>query len=208
MLPSPYPSDPTIWNPYIPPDDKESYPLDDWQLGGVGLSDPTQGLEYQFWRLQVVVDEAFVGYFWVSAPNTAPVLLFSRPGATWGRLAFDQNMHPTIAFSDNAGACLYWFDPVSGTNTFYYFDVTGTVKQPCITLDDKRSISTQRGTSDVILTYVKAGDLCYRVQRERFATEHTYVVNVDQLIPNAQSWKVGMNDSYRLQFLLHGNLYQ
>lgn len=208
MLPTPIPSNPTLWSSYIPPDGRDITALDDWQLGGIGISNPSQGLEVQFWYLQVIVDTGFNGSFWLSAPNTPPVLLFTRPGATWGRLSFDQNMHPIIAFSDVSGSCLYWFDPVANNNVFFYFDPTDTVSQPCVSLDDKRAISTRSGTSDIILTYVRSGDLCYRVQRDRFQVEYTYIVNIDQQIPNPQMWKVGMNELYRLQFLVHGNLYQ
>ena len=60
---------------FLEPDDLETYPLLVYELGGVGLNDPSEGLRYQVWTLRYfpATDE-----FVLSAPNTAPTTEDSR----------------------------------------------------------------------------------------------------------------------------------
>lgn len=198
-------SNPTpIYTPYIPPDGSPVTSLTDVTLGGIGIQDPSQGLEVQTWSLQVVPN-GLNGDFYISAPNTSATYMFSRINATWGRLAFDQNMFPFIAYIDTYGAGYYWYNPV--ISGFQFVVMASDVTNPCCTMDDKRPISTRVGSNDIILTYVRNNSLYYRQQRDRYATEYLLYNNINNIIPNPTVWKVGMNTGMRLQFLLHGNLY-
>ena len=47
MLPTPTPSDPTVYAPFKYPDNIVPTPYVDYELGGIGLNNPSAGLEYQ-----------------------------------------------------------------------------------------------------------------------------------------------------------------
>jgi hypothetical protein len=194
-----------IFSLYIPPDGDPITELTDVELGGIGLQDPSQGLQVQDWTL-TIVPNGLNGDFYLSAPNFPSTLLFSRVNVTWGRLAFDQNMFPIISYVDQYGAGYYWYDPIAHAYAFVVMDPA--VRTPCVTMDDKRPIPTLVGSNDVILAYMKGNGLYYRIQRERYGTEYLLKLDMTTLIPNPSLWMVGMNEGMRLQFLFHGNLYQ
>lgn len=207
MIPNQSLSNPTpIWSPYIPPDDELTVitATKDVELGGIGIQDPSQGLEVQTWTLQIIPN-GLNGDFYLSAPNTPPTYLFSRTNATWCRLAFDQNMFPFISYIDINGAGYYWYDPIA--HSFAFVTMASDVTYPCCTLDDKRPLATVVGSSDIILTYIRGINLYYRQQRDRYGTEYLLQSNVNLVLPNPSVWSVGMNEGMRLQFLYHGNLY-
>lgn len=198
-------SNPTpIYSIYIPPDGDTITNLTDICLGGIGIQDPSQGLQVQDWTL-TIVPNGINGDFYISAPNTSPTYLFSRVSATWGRLAFDQNMFPFVSYIDTNGAGYYWYNPT--IPAFQFVTMSSDVTNPCCTMDDKRDIATRVGSNDIILAYVRNDSLFYRQQRDRYATEYLLYSNFAPILANATLWKVGMNEGMRLQFLLHGNIY-
>lgn len=194
-----------LYSLYIPPDGDTISKLTDVELGGIGLQDPSAGLQVQTWTLTIVLN-GLQGDFYLSAPNFPPTLLFSRVNVTWGRLAFDQNMFPIIAYVDQYGAGYYWYDPIVHAYSFVVMDAA--VKTPCVSMDDKRDIPTRVGSNDVILAYMKGNGLYYRIQRDRYSTEYLLKNDMTSIISNPDLWKIGMNEGMRLQFLFHGNLYQ
>jgi hypothetical protein len=196
---------PTIYNPYLIPDNYPITEITDWTLGGIGLQDPSQGLQVQNWYLEIVPN-GLNGDFYISTSTIAPIYLFSRVNATWGRLSFDQNMFPVISYVDQYGAGYYWYDPIAHSYAFVVMD--STVTYPCVTMDDKRPIATRVGSNDIILAYINNNNLCFRAQRDRYGTEYVLQVNVGNYIPNPTLWRIGMNSGNRLQFELHGNLWQ
>lgn len=151
---------------HLPPDNRDRKDLLlDFELGGIALNDPSQGLQVQPW--EAWSDGASV---WVApSPGRTPTtLLLTGSGITEVALSFDQNMRPTVAFVEAGLAKLFWFDAsVSGMVTTTYAGASS----PMLTLDDKRAIATLTGTSDVLFFYLLSGSLCYRQQRDRFAIE-------------------------------------
>lgn|SRR6185312_1154908 len=199
-------SNPTpIYNPYLTPDNLPITNTTDWTLGGIGLQNPSQGLQAQNWYLEIRPN-GLQGDFYISTSTIAPIYLFSRTNVTWGRLAFDQNMFPIISYVDVNGAGYYWYDPTS--HSFAFVTMSSTVTFPCVTMDDKRSIPTRVGSNDVILAYLNNNNLCYRQQRDRYGTEYVLLTSVSNYIPNPSLWRIGMNSGSRLQFEVHGNLWQ
>lgn len=175
--------------PFITPDDREvTVSLIDHELGGIGLSDPSQGLQVQTWQLRMVGNEARI-----SAPNTAEITLFTGTGITEVSLAFDQNMLPVIAYVQDNEAKLRWYDSLAGTNVITVFPA-GTIT-PRVCLDDKRRL--QYGASDVILAYVRDNNLYFRAQRDRYGIEYLLKTAVGGKII-----RVGMNVVRRLQFMM------
>ena len=204
MIPNKSLISPTIVAAYISPDDLAVTALVDYELGGVGLSDASQGLEYQTWTLNVT-GSATTTAVELSAPNTAATQIFARPNITWARLAFDQNMRPVIAFIDQGGPTLYWYDSTIPGNTFTSLSTGATY--PCCTMDDKRASQTRLGNNDVIVSYVKNGNLYYLQQRDRYATEYVLKTNLNTIIANPFLNKVGMDADRRLLFEVNGQLY-
>lgn len=87
---------------------------------------------------------------------------------------------------------LYWYDStVSGFTTTSF---GSSVISPKVSLDDKRP--KQSAIADVILTYVKNGNLYYRQQRDRFTVE--YLLDDSGIINRIK--KFGMNNKLRLQW--------
>ena len=205
MIPNQSLISPTIIASYFSPDDLANTSLVDYELGGVGLDNSSQGLEYQTWTLNVLGSAAATSVS-LSAPNTPATEIFARPNITWARLSFDQNMSPVIAFIDQGGPTLYWYDSSIPGNTFTLLATGSTY--PCCTLDDKRNIQTRLGNNDVIVAYVKNNNLYYVQQRDRYATEYVLYTNLTPLISNAFLNKVGMDTDRRLLFEIGGQLYQ
>lgn len=185
MIPSQRLSTTPIPAPFLPPDDLPPELLTDYELGGIALRDPSQGLQVQVWTATLVGADVTV-----SAPSVDPTVLFSGSDITELRLAFDQNMNPCIAYVQAGQMILYWFDTFEGGQVFTPFD--GTSPQLC--LDDKRT--TQRGNSDIIFAYIRAGGLYFRAQRDRFGVEY-FLTIID---PGFIFTKMGMNAGNRLQF--------
>lgn len=161
--------------------------LTDYEWGGIGLNDPSQGLQVQIWT--IYYEDGGVK---IIAPNASPVTIFSALNITELSLAFDQNMRPQIAYVESGIAKLRWFDSNVGQTVTTVFDVT--IKNPRVSLDDAREY--QVGNSDVILAYIKEGNLCFRKQRQRFEVEYVRAPTRGKLR------QIGMNKTLRFQFLM------
>lgn len=171
---------------FLPPRDAPPMPLVDYELGGIGISDPSLGLMVKAWRMRWVD-----GDFIADAPAVAPTVVYSRAGVTEFSFTFDQNMKPFITFVDATGPFYYWYD---ATVSDYRVVALGSdVITPKCSLDDKRT--NQLAVSDIILAYIRAGALCYRQQRDRFDTEYTLKSDV-----GGHLRRIGMNNVWRMQF--------
>jgi hypothetical protein len=181
---------------WLEPDNLSTAPLLDYELGGVGLNDTSQGLEYQTWIFRyfpatgVVQAEAST----TGTKNT----LFIRSGITAISCTFDQNMNPFVAFVENGDAKFWWYDTALPGTTFTNLPAGSLTPKCC--LDDKRRL--QNSASDIILTYVHNGALKYRHQRDRYTDEK--ILQDPFLHPTlelpAVIKKVGMNEFGRLQW--------
>lgn len=143
-----------------------------YEMGSLELFNPAGGLLQQLWT----VDTDGSGIY-LSAPNHARQLVLQAPEVTQVDLAFDQNMYPFIAFVSLGVTKFYWYD--SQTSQFEITTLDGIVKTPRCTLDDKRKEGISN--SDIVLLYIDAiaGQLAYRLQRERYATQHN-LMSVDK----------------------------
>ncbi|WP_444956796.1 hypothetical protein [Microbulbifer sp. ZKSA002] len=164
--------------------------ITDYEMGGIAIQDPSEGLDYQIWRARILNDGTEIV---LDAREVDAYTIITGTDITEVSLAFDQNMYPVIAYVESGTAKLYWFDSSIGSLTTTTWPGIVT---PRLTLDDTRPL--QSSVSDVIFAYLSGGDLCYRQQRDRYQTEYLLQENVnsDGLI------KVGMNRKFRLQFLL------
>lgn len=164
---------------------------EDKETGGVALNDPSQGLQVQVWSASIIGGEHIV----INAPNTTETTLYTSPtgpsSITEVSLSFDQNMRPTFAFVENGEVKFQWFD--SSISDTVITDFGDTWSNPRVSLDDKRDF--QSGQSDVILAYLRAGNLYHRRQRDRYQTELLLATDVE-----GELHKIGMGANFRFQF--------
>lgn len=82
--------------------------------------------------------------------------------------AFDQNMRPAVAYVRHGRTALLYRDAAAGEYIIRTFGEG--FHSPQLSLDDPREQQISR--SDIILSYVRNGLLCYRRQRDRYLIEH------------------------------------
>ena len=160
-----------------------------WELGGVGLSDTSQGLASHTWRAWK--DSKAIYIQRTDLPKDTSKTLLAASDITEVDLTFDQNMRPVLTYVSGGIAKLYWYDTVSQSQTITDFP---NVQNPRVSLDDKRAFNT--ANSDVIFAYINNDQLCCRYQRERYGIEHA----LHQLPPKTQLVKIGMGTANRFLF--------
>lgn len=181
---------------FLSPDNLESFALLDYELGGIGLNDTSEGMRYQTWLARYFAD---TGDFVLSADNVPATIVHTVAGVTEFSFTFDQNMQPFITYVEAGVAKFWWWN-----TDIQAYDISnlpaGSLTPKCC-LDDKRE--SQTTSSDIILCYVHAGALKERNQRDRFTAE--FILDNPFLHPKfelpAILKKVGMNDVNRLQWL-------
>lgn len=184
MLPAHILSTTAVPGPFLEPDNLPYDPLVDYELGGVAIRDASQGLLVKTWACRLSGNDVIA-----SAADVADVVLFTRAGITEIAFCFDQNMNPCVTFMQAGVLTLWWFDSSVPGQVFTTYD--GITPRVC--LDDKRA--NQTGASDIILTYVRDGQLYFREQRDRFLVEY-FLADVTGFTLK----KFGMNTVLRLQW--------
>ncbi len=194
-----------MFSPFQYPDNIPVLNVEDYQMGGIGLSDASQGLQVQAWYIHIT-GTPVLNNIVISAPNTQPIILFSAPNITEVSLSFDQNMRPAVAYVSQGNSLFRWYDTTIPGYTI--INLASTIVSPRCTTDDKRATEITLGLSDIILAYINNNTLCYRQERDRFTIEYVLLANLNTIIPNPSLNKIGMNTIERLQFQIFGNLYQ
>lgn len=191
MIPSNQLSSVLMQDTWLTPDGAVASPILDYEMGGVALNNPVEGLRWQIWALRLEINEdTDVGSFYISAPNHPESFLFSGVGITQGSLAFDQNMNVFVCYLQGGAARYWWFDTVDATQKHSDLPVNSRAPKACI--DDKRPL--QNGSSDIIMCYTRDNKLYFRAQRDRYTVEYLLKDGVQ-----GQVLKVGMNRRFRLQ---------
>lgn len=188
MLPDlPNLSDPTVQADFISPYNRVKLPQADYARGGVALLDASKGLNVKDWRCEVQDDGVFLSASGV--PSFRIETIAGQP--KWISFAFDQNMHYNLAYTlDNSSAFLYWYD---ADRARYVTDALGTVKTPFLRMDD--IIDPAFAERELVLSYIRDGSLCVRVQHDRFGVEYMLATNAGSAISQC-----GMNRKRRFQW--------
>lgn len=160
----------------------------DFESGGIAISDPSQGLNYQTWKAYLHDYNVIL-----SSSTQQEFIAYTGDGITEISFTFDRNMNFTLAFVQNCEAKLYWYDSSIPGMTVTNFGTS--YSNPRVTLDDKRDISSN--SSDIIFAYVKNSGLYYRMQRDRYEVEYELIKSGIKKLK-----KIGMNNKLRLQFLI------
>lgn len=180
--------DPSLHSDFLWPMRSQSDLLTDYEMGGMQFQHADGALDAQLWTLTYADPDVKL-----TSENGADITLFSRSGITELALAFDQNMNAFVAFVENGQAKFWWYDTTTSAMTFSDLPADAVTPRSC--LDDHTRAF--RDTSDIILAYVRDGDLYYRQQRDRYATEYLLRTSAGTKLA-----AIGMNKGLRLQFQL------
>jgi len=166
----------------------------DYEDGGRAIQDPSAGLLFQRWRARLFNEGQADSFVVLDARDVPGFVWLTVPGMTEISFTFDANMQPVVAYVANGQAFLSWFDSVPGQ--YVTTPISSGVITPRVTLDDKRLVgSNGYQQSDVILGYIRSGNLYYRQQRDRYSVERLLKENVKPLI------KIGFTRGLRLQYM-------
>jgi hypothetical protein len=143
----------------------------DWETGGIGIGDPSQGLQVQTWRGRLVGNDIILDV--PDNPGVTPYTVYSGAGITEFSFSFNQLMSPLVIFVQSDSVKMYWYD--STVSNYVVTDYGNLLSHPKLALDDKRK--TQTGNSDIIFAYIKDSSLYFRMQRERFLVPHLLKTN-------------------------------
>jgi hypothetical protein len=176
---------------FLPPKDEITNRLVAKEIGGVAISDPSQGFAVKIWTArwtggQVTIEADDVPTInWIAAEDVSDI-----------SLTFDQNMRPVVAWTNTAPVAgftsgfMRWFDSV--TNSYITTEYPGA-RDMRVSLDDKRPMGISE--SDIILTYIRNNNLYCRIQRDRYGVEYLLRERVSGRIR-----RFGMNDGLRMQW--------
>jgi hypothetical protein len=167
--------------------------LEDYEMGGLALSDPSEGLLYQAWQGEINATSKIATL--TPLDTGSPVDIFTETVTPVEfSFSFDLNMRPfsVTRFADNT-AKLRWYDAsIPGNTITTYTDILSCM----LCLDDKRPVNS--GQADVLLTYLKTDNkLYFRAQRERFLIE--YLLG-DLVAPGLRITNFGMGKNLRVQW--------
>lgn len=202
------PSNPLIYNidstnkflvaPFQYPDNiSSSSELVDYEMGGLAIQDPSKGLKYQIWKGWWDATDATV-YLSTDDASATPIAIFTESDVIEFTFTFDQNMRWAAA-TRLVGNVLHfrWYDTAAES---YVTSVYTGISSVGLALDDKRDMQVQFGATDMILTYVRADQVCWRIQRDRFLTEYTHS---GFIVPDSMRiTHFGMSKINRLQWRL------
>lgn len=183
----------------LQPDGRNGVPLtEDYEIGGLALSDPSAGFRVQSWKAEVrnAGTEIWIG---PEGDMDSAVKVREDVGITEVTFSFDQLMREVVAYVAAGQAKIWYFDSVA--SQFQALNINGV--SPFATLDDKRRIGGFLGENDVLIFYLNNGNLYYRAQRDRYQTEYMFLENVPG--PAERILKCGMDTQYRMQveLLIH-----
>ena len=149
----------------------------------------------KIWTCTVVGDSIVV-----YADDIPETVLFNAPGTTEVSLAFDQNMRPFVAFVQAGQAKYYWYDSLIADTVITNLPTGST--SPRATLDDHRQL--ELNTSDIIMVYIRDGNLYFRMQRDRYLVERLLYPDINLVLIAPRIRYVAMNRVHRLQILMEG----
>jgi len=174
--------------------------LEDFEDGGIDISDPSEGLDYQEWKGEFVDQKITITG---ENGNTFDLVTITESESlTDFSFAFDQNNRPTLIYVVDEISYLLFYDTlIEDYNTVQQAD---SMYSPKLFLDDKRSLNISN--SDIILAYINYDNksLCYRQQRDRYLIEYVLVTEIDVSLDGVSRLvRLGMGRNLRLQFVLY-----
>lgn len=180
-------SNPVMSADFVSPHNGNKTPLVDYARGGEALLDASRGLDVKDWKCELVDSGVYISAYGVPAYRIETIADNPR----WISFAFDQNMHYNLTYTTGVGSFLYWYDALQGE---YVTDALGNVSTPFLRMDDVTKPAF--ADCELVLSYIKGGVLCVRVQRDRFGVEYTLATSAGSSIQQC-----GMNKKRRFQWM-------
>lgn len=179
---------------FLYPDNIVPQWFEDYEMGGIALQDPSQGLEYQPWYGSWNAETGDISL----RPNIigAPIVILNEPDVVDFTFTFDQNMRWSVAILTSTGVVrFHWYDSLVAAYVVTTYPGMRSVK---LCLDDKRAIQVLSDRSDILLSYVSDADILYvRTQRERYLIEYSLSPDIPS---NVVITNFGMTDIKRVQW--------
>lgn len=181
-------TDEPVEGAFLAPDDRaRTSLLVDYELAGIGIGDPSQGLQYQVWEARVaggvIQTRPESGGAWTDITSASDITEIA--------LAFDQNMRPQVAYMAGGVCRFYWYDADSAA---YVTSSFPGATSPVVAMDDKRAAEV--GLNDVVLFYLLDGRVIYRRQRDRYGVAYDMEAVPDD---TTRIIRWGMTDQLRFQ---------
>lgn len=163
---------------FLYPDSIVRSPRQDYEYGGAGIGDTSKGHNFQWWAAMIERGAPIIQDGQVTGQEDDKIIIRSQDGQTLEfyqgqnitevALAFDSNMNPHVAWTEDSLGKFRWYD--LSINDYRVSEYPGAMNLR-LALDDKRS--TQSNKRDILLSYIdNNSDLYVRVQRENYATAH------------------------------------
>jgi len=157
--------------------------------GGPIFANVTHGIDGYIWK--AYVDEA--NQVVVKRDDLDHVHeITTKAGITQLDFTFDQNMRPFLVYV--ADGLPYYFHFNKEDSSYSEVALDPAIKFPRCELDMRELHEIPN--SDIILGYVRDGNLCYRIQRERFTKETIIATNPKK----SMLWRVGLLDDGRFGY--------
>lgn len=186
MIPNSRLIDDIVDTEFISPRDRKYKSNVSYEIGGVALSDTSNGLLSHVWKACIDGNQIYIKRDDLEQQE----LILADENITEIDFTFDQNMRPCVCYVSNGQAKLYWFDTQSND---YQTTIFENIKNPRLSLDDKRVFNVEN--SDIIFAYIKDNTLYYRQQRDRFGIEYLLKEGIQSLR------KIGMGKENRFLFM-------
>ena len=148
--------------------------------GGPAYADAAQGLTGYVWKAYVDEQDQII----VKREDLDELhVIATKPNITQLDLTIDQNMRPFLVYVVDGKP--YYFHFNADDSTYSEVALDPSIKFPRCELDMRENHNIPN--SDIILGYTRDGNLCYRLQRERFLQEH--IIATDQ--KKTMLWRIG-----------------
>lgn len=157
-------------NTFLYPDNLSYTNFTRYEMGGVALSDGSQGLLVAPWSSRY--DPTTGGIYLKNMTTEVESLIISVMDCVRIDFAFDANMRPSIAYQLSDGTVRFrWYDSVPEDYTTT--TLPAGARNPILTHDDKRRIGQQANYSDVIIFYINASNqIIAMYQRDRYTVNY------------------------------------
>lgn len=167
----------------------QHYPLNEARcVGGEIIANTTSGLDGYLWSAYLKGNTVIIKRDDLPEEH----VIFSREGITQLDLTFDQNMRPFFVYVAEGNPYYYSFNPED--SSYSEVALPTSIKFPKCAIDYHEVENIP--SSDVIIAYSREGNLCYRLQRERFTRE--YIIATD---PNkSMVWRMGRTKDGRFGY--------
>lgn len=148
--------------------------------GGPAFADASQGLEGYVWYAYIDDQDQII----VKREDLDELhIITTKANITQLDLTIDQNMRPFLCYVADGLPYYYHFNAEDSTYSEVALDPT--IKFPRCELDMRENHNIPY--SDIILGYTRAGNLCYRLQRERFQQERVLATDPKKTM----LWRIG-----------------